>query len=116
MIAFNREVDKATADELSKLFIEIVIAPAYDDAAIDTLKAKKNLRIMTLPVLGKESQFEVKMVRGGALVQESDSVTLDEEKLKVVSKRQPSDAGDAGVKICVDSRKACQVERHSLRR
>ena len=91
VIAFNREVDKATADELSKLFIEIVIAPAFDNLAIETLKAKKNLRIMTLPVLEKDGQFEAKMVRGGALVQESDSVTLEEGKLKVVSKRQPSD-------------------------
>jgi phosphoribosylaminoimidazolecarboxamide formyltransferase / IMP cyclohydrolase len=90
ILAFNRKLDGKTAEEISKLFTEAIIAPSADDDALTILSAKKNLRLLLLVDLGKPSARTtlVKSISGGLLVQSSDS--LSEMELKVVSKRQPN--------------------------
>ncbi len=90
ILAFNRNLDGKTAEEISKLFTEVIIAPGADSDARNILSAKKNLRLLLLPDLTKQSHSTilVKSISGGLLVQSSDDISHTE--LKVVSKRQPS--------------------------
>ncbi len=90
VIAFNRSVQKDTAEELAKLFLEIVIAPAFDEPALEILKTKKNLRLLELPLLAPSTSLTTKFVRGSALLQDEDNITLDESTLKCVTKREPT--------------------------
>ncbi|QGG46289.1 bifunctional phosphoribosylaminoimidazolecarboxamide formyltransferase/IMP cyclohydrolase [Heliorestis convoluta] len=90
--ACNRPVNGATATELVKTFMEAVIAPAYDDEALEILKTKKNLRIMEVGALeGAAPSYDLKKIRGGFLLQEGDYGQVKEEELKVVTERTPSD-------------------------
>ena len=90
IIGFNRPVGAATAKELSKLFLEAVIAPDYDEEALAILKKKKNLRLIKPKNFDLQLNDYIKYVVGGVLYQNPDDVTLDENTLKVVSKRQPT--------------------------
>ena len=94
IVGFNREVDKEAAEEVSRVFTEVIVAPAYSTEALDVLKTKKNLRILLLPGLD-EPEFDstvpyIRSAGGGFLVQGRDLLTLDEDSLKVVSKRPPT--------------------------
>jgi phosphoribosylaminoimidazolecarboxamide formyltransferase/IMP cyclohydrolase len=93
IVALNRTVDQKTAEEINKIFIEIVIAPAYDQAALETLKGKKNIRILQLAELEgmKKHQLELKTISGGLLIQEEDQKDFDPKDLKVVTNRKPTD-------------------------
>jgi phosphoribosylaminoimidazolecarboxamide formyltransferase/IMP cyclohydrolase len=91
VIAFNRPLDAATAEELAKLFVECVAAPGYDPAALKHLAAKKNLRLMEMPATRDDSALELKRISGGVLVQDPDVRQLATSDLRVVSKRAPSD-------------------------
>jgi phosphoribosylaminoimidazolecarboxamide formyltransferase/IMP cyclohydrolase len=91
VIAFNRAVDKATAEELSKLFVEAVVAPGFESSALATLAGKKNLRLLDMSVTsGDDFGFQLKAVGGGLLVQTPDSVPAQPELWKCVTERQPS--------------------------
>ncbi len=90
IMAFNRPLKGSTAKEISKLFAEAIIAPDYEDEALAVLKKKKNLRIIKPEDFSLEEEYIIKKVVGGLLVQSTDDVTLDEETLKVVSKRPPT--------------------------
>ncbi|MBI4667043.1 MAG: bifunctional phosphoribosylaminoimidazolecarboxamide formyltransferase/IMP cyclohydrolase [Nitrospinae bacterium] len=92
VIAINRKVDKDAAEEIGKLFAEVVIAPGFEAAAMAVLKEKKNVRLMELPLLKPSTELDYKFVRGGALLQDPDAITYNEDTLKVVSKRQPTEA------------------------
>lgn len=86
----NQEIDKATAEEIDKLFCEVVIAPSYEDRALDILKNKKNRRILKQ----KHTEFSDKALRtclNGVLVQDKDLTTDKKEDLKTVTKRAPED-------------------------
>ncbi len=92
IFAFNRALDLATAEHLSKIFAEVIIAPEIDDQAKALLSAKKNLRVLitgTMPDKNRDERF-VKSVSGGFLVQNRDNKILGDE-LKVVTKRAPSE-------------------------
>ncbi|GAL14064.1 IMP cyclohydrolase [Vibrio astriarenae] len=93
IIAFNRELDAATAQAIvERQFVEVIIAPSVSKEAIEIVAAKKNVRLLECGEwTTKTTGFDVKRVNGGLLVQDRDQgmVTLDD--LKVVSKRQPSD-------------------------
>jgi phosphoribosylaminoimidazolecarboxamide formyltransferase/IMP cyclohydrolase len=94
IVALNRRVDARTAKSMSKLFLEVIIAPGYDDEAVDILARKKNLRVLVLPEEGFKKvapHWEIRKVVGGVLVQESDSRDFDFVDLKVVTKRQPTE-------------------------
>jgi phosphoribosylaminoimidazolecarboxamide formyltransferase/IMP cyclohydrolase len=93
VLAFNREVDAATAEELAKLFVECIAAPGFDARAKEVLAAKKNLRLLELPSAGlePERELQLKRVLGGMLIQQSDLGQLHASELKVVTKRTPTD-------------------------
>jgi len=94
IIALNRTLDGATAEKISEIFTEVVIAPDADDAAKAMFAAKKNLRLLTTGGLPdpKAKGLAYRQVSGGFLVQDRDSGQLDLSVLKVVTKRAPTEA------------------------
>jgi len=91
IIAFNRPVDAATAEAVSGQFLEVLLAPGYDGAALAVLAAKKNVRVLEIPAGTGHNDFDIKRVGGGWLVQTPDSYNVPRDALKVVTKRQPTD-------------------------
>jgi phosphoribosylaminoimidazolecarboxamide formyltransferase/IMP cyclohydrolase len=93
VIAVNRPVDLAFAEELGKQFIEVLLAPGYDAAALEALQVKKNVRLLELGDWPEPSrEDESKPVIGGQLVQTHDVVSETREQMQVVSARQPSES------------------------
>jgi phosphoribosylaminoimidazolecarboxamide formyltransferase/IMP cyclohydrolase len=92
VLAFNRVLDVATAEEVAKLFVECIVAPGYEPAALEKFAAKKNLRLLEMPGEAAPPELELKRISGGVLVQEPDRHELSEAELKTVSSRAPSDA------------------------
>jgi phosphoribosylaminoimidazolecarboxamide formyltransferase/IMP cyclohydrolase len=90
IVAFNRAVDAEAAQEVTKIFTEVVIAPEYDAAALELLRAKKNLRVIRMKSGGSKG-VEFKQIGGGVLVQTPDDHKLDRQHLNVVTTREPSD-------------------------
>jgi len=97
IVAVNRSVDLETAEEIYKTFYEIVIALEYEAKALEVLKRKKDIRILKAalpPAYGvsHEGYLDIRRVRGGFLVQGSDSLAEDSVSLKTVTKRAPTEA------------------------
>lgn len=110
IIAVNRPLDVATAGEISKIFVEIIIAPDYEEEALKILYLKKNIRLLKLDNLclsdglhsndcldsnanlnsGFVDSYDMKNVSGGLLIQEGDNQTYNEEDLRVVTKKPPT--------------------------
>ena len=91
IIAANREIDKDTAEEMSKTFIEVIIAKSFTDEALEILTKKKNIRLLTLDNIDKKqpnNSIDVKKVSGGILVQTINNDLFDD--LEFVTDRQPS--------------------------
>jgi phosphoribosylaminoimidazolecarboxamide formyltransferase/IMP cyclohydrolase len=81
------------AEEMSKIFLEVVVAPSYDEEALKLLQAKKNVRVLELAdieIPQDKDAYDLKKVNGGLIVQTIDSKLLEEDKLKVVTERTPS--------------------------
>ncbi|MDX6404746.1 MAG: phosphoribosylaminoimidazolecarboxamide formyltransferase / cyclohydrolase [Blastocatellia bacterium] len=91
IVAFNAPVDEAAARAVTEIFTEVIIAPEYEPAALEILKAKKNLRVLSAGQHEPHEGLEYKQISGGMLVQTRDTHRLEREDLKVVSKRAPSD-------------------------
>jgi phosphoribosylaminoimidazolecarboxamide formyltransferase/IMP cyclohydrolase len=91
IVAFNQIVDEFAAQELTKIFTEVVIAPEYAPAAMDVLKSKKNLRVIRMPPSETRESLEFKQISGGMLVQTKDAHVLTKQDLQVVTARQPSE-------------------------
>jgi phosphoribosylaminoimidazolecarboxamide formyltransferase/IMP cyclohydrolase len=94
ILGFNREVQVETAQEIVKNFVEAVIAPGFSPEALEIFKAKKNVRVMvmsTMPDKSAKSTYDVKRISGGILVQDSDEINYDPDRLKVVTERQPTE-------------------------
>jgi phosphoribosylaminoimidazolecarboxamide formyltransferase/IMP cyclohydrolase len=91
IVAFNRTVDEAAARALTEIFTEVVVAPDFDEAAVEVLKSKKNLRILRAGEAGRPEGLDFKRVTGGVLVQTRDTHRLRREDLKVVTRRGPTD-------------------------
>ena len=115
IVAVNYKVDRQTAIEMNKIFLEIVAAPDFDDDALEVLKGKKNLRILKLSNLeAKEAKYDIKYLEGNVLVQ-----TLNNEMIKdmnvvtnaVPTKEQMSDM-EFGMKVVkyVKSNAICIVK------
>jgi phosphoribosylaminoimidazolecarboxamide formyltransferase / IMP cyclohydrolase len=93
VIAVNRRVDRACAEELGKQFIEVLLAPGYDEDALELLRAKKNVRLLELAQWPPPShEVESKSVLGGRLVQTRDVVSETREQMRVMTKQEPSEA------------------------
>jgi phosphoribosylaminoimidazolecarboxamide formyltransferase/IMP cyclohydrolase len=94
VIAFNTVVDRSTALAMRDLFVEVVVAPRVDAAALAVFKEKKNLRVVELPKFHDEPTLDYKRVRGGFLVQDRfrSSAVADESTWKIATTRRPTDA------------------------
>ncbi|MCW3480250.1 bifunctional phosphoribosylaminoimidazolecarboxamide formyltransferase/IMP cyclohydrolase [Neisseriaceae bacterium JH1-16] len=90
IIAFNREVDAATVEAVTGQFLEVLIAPAFTDSAKAVIAAKKNVRVLEVPLTGGANPFDLKRVGGGLLVQTPDVRNVSLEELRVVTKRAPT--------------------------
>lgn len=94
IVVTNRELTLEMAEEMKNVFLEVVVAPSYDEKALKLLQGKKNVRLLKLQgidVPQAESAYDLKKVNGGLIVQTIDSKLLVEDDLKVVTDRAPSD-------------------------
>lgn len=93
ILAFNRPLTADVAEEISRLFTEVVLAPGADQQALQVLAPKKNIRVLIMENDGcpTSSVMQVKTVVGGLLVQTLDDLAFDESPLRVVTRRAPSD-------------------------
>ena len=97
IVAVNRPIDLVTAGEMVKTFYEIIIAPEYEAKALEVLKRKKDLRILAAELprtygVSHEGYLDFRRVRGGFLVQSSDSLAEDNVHLKTVTGREPTES------------------------
>ncbi|WP_341937820.1 bifunctional phosphoribosylaminoimidazolecarboxamide formyltransferase/IMP cyclohydrolase [Marinimicrobium sp. C2-29] len=94
IIAFNRELDAATAQAIvERQFVEVIIAPSISEEAVQAVKAKKNVRLLACGEWNKEriGGLDYKRVTGGLLVQDKDTGMVTESELKVATKRAPTE-------------------------
>jgi phosphoribosylaminoimidazolecarboxamide formyltransferase / IMP cyclohydrolase len=92
IVAFNRAVDRATAEALARQFAEVIIAPRFELDAQKELASKASLRVLEVPLAHDVQAHDYKRVGGGLLVQSSDAKTLKREDLRVMTKKQPTDS------------------------
>jgi len=92
IVAANEEIDEATAEKMADIFLEVIIAPAFTEGALEVFSKKKNLRLIELQSIKykKTSDYDIKKVMGGLLLQQQDDILL--EAAKTVTKRQPTEA------------------------
>ena len=91
IIALNRNCTKEVASAISNVFVEIVLAPSFEQKAIEIFKKKKNLRVLEIGKIGRRNKkLEVRNIDGGILVQDVDTKTLTKEDLKIVTVKNPS--------------------------
>lgn len=93
VVGFNRKVDAKTAQEMAKIFLEAIIAPGFDNDAIEILKGKNNLRLLEIEPIPTHilppKSHDLKRVNGGLLIQTWDKASVTD--LKTVTKREPSE-------------------------
>ena len=114
IIAFNRPVDAATAEAVSAQFLEVLLAPAYDGAALAILAAKKNVRVLEVPMGAGQNAFDVKRVGGGWLVQTPDAYNVPRD----AQDRDQAPAhrtGNGRPGLRLEGRQVRQVQRHRVR-
>lgn len=92
IVALNRKVDSETAKEITETFVEVVIAPGYEEKALEIFAKQPNLRVLDVEGLPMRIEgLEMRRVVGGMLVQDFDLISYDKDKLQVVTKRKPTD-------------------------
>lgn len=107
IVAFTDEIDEEVATELNKIFLEVIVAPSFTSGALEILKKKKDRRLLRqLKSLG-DSGRNVKTIPGGLLVQDSDSITLKNDNLNIVTDTKPDD------QTLVDLKFAWVVAKHT---
>ncbi|HLY47577.1 MAG TPA: bifunctional phosphoribosylaminoimidazolecarboxamide formyltransferase/IMP cyclohydrolase [Solirubrobacteraceae bacterium] len=94
VICLNQRVDRATAEAIAEQFVEVLFAPGYEEDALEVLSAKRNLRVLDNrePRAWRTSEQVVRQVVGGVLVQDRDAALDEREDMRVVTKRQPTEA------------------------
>ena len=92
IIAFNQPLDGATAEQVSRQFVEVLIAPGFDEAARRVFAAKQNVRLLEIPLGRASNRLDLKRVGGGLLVQSPDERNMDAGELKVVTRLAPTPA------------------------
>lgn len=91
VIAFNVVVDGEAAEEITNLFVEVVIAPGFTKDAIEIFSKKPNIRLLEIPDMSRQlNDWDIKRVAGGLLLQDWDTTKVDVASLKAVTKRQPT--------------------------
>lgn len=91
IVALNKTVDAATAEKLSKVFLEVIIAPHFSEEALNILTVKKNIRLLQVDFTEEAVQDEFVSVSGGYLVQSRDTGKLDKDSLEYVTEKKPDD-------------------------
>ena len=94
IVALNRTCDAGTAALMHKVFLEIIVAPAFTDEAVEILSRKANLRLLVLERMGPAGvpfDYDLRRVSGGLLVQSRDDLPADPEGLRVVTRRAPDE-------------------------
>ena len=94
IVVVNRPVTKELAEKMAKIFLEVIVAPSYEEEALAIFTTKKNLRVLKLDDISvpqNENAYDLKKVNGGLIVQTIDSKLLNEDELKVATNRAPSD-------------------------
>ena len=91
IVALNRPIDAGTATELTKTFLECVVAPSCDAEAQEILAAKSKVRVLILPELSSGPKETVKVIAGGFLLQASDDMVADTSKWQIVTEKKPTD-------------------------
>lgn len=91
IIAFNRTIDKTTAEAILKQFVEVVIAPEITQDALQVFAQKNNIRVLTVPLVPEYHSFDLKRVGGGILVQTPDTMNITDSDLKIVTQRHPTE-------------------------
>jgi phosphoribosylaminoimidazolecarboxamide formyltransferase/IMP cyclohydrolase len=102
ILSFNRPLEEEVAEEILKNFVEAIVAPGFDEKALELLSSKKNIRLMEMPATDSSrsaNRMDIKRIGGGLLVQDLDTVTHDPAKLKVVTTKQPSEQEMADLKF-----------------
>ncbi|HEX4003082.1 MAG TPA: bifunctional phosphoribosylaminoimidazolecarboxamide formyltransferase/IMP cyclohydrolase [Candidatus Acidoferrales bacterium] len=103
VLAFNRPIDAAAAEEVAKLFVECIVAPGYQPAALAAFASKKNLRLLELTARAASSgqpatgELMLKPISGGMLVQDADRHEIAAADLKTVTTRAPTDSEVRGL-------------------
>ena len=92
ILAFNRALDRATAEAFGKQFAEVVIAPRVEPEARTACAAKPNVRVLEVPIAHGVNKYDFKRVGGGMLVQSADARLLERSEARVVTKKVPSEA------------------------
>jgi phosphoribosylaminoimidazolecarboxamide formyltransferase/IMP cyclohydrolase len=93
IIALNKTVDKAVAEKIISFFNEVVLAPDFDDDALEVLKSKKNLRVLRVPNFHQKAEdLAIRRVRGGTLVQDLDIFSIDENNIEIVGENRPTES------------------------
>ena len=92
ILAFNRALDRATAEAVGKQFAEVIIAPRVEPEAREFLSGRQNLRVLEVPLARGGQAHDYKRVGGGLLVQGSDAHEIERAALKVVTRKAPSEA------------------------
>ncbi len=92
IVVANREITLDIAKEMKDIFLEVIVAPAYEKEALELLQTKKNVRVLLLPDIEKkqpEGAYDIKKINGGIIIQTIDSKLLD--NYEVVTNRKPTD-------------------------
>jgi phosphoribosylaminoimidazolecarboxamide formyltransferase/IMP cyclohydrolase len=92
IVVVNREITLKMAEEMKEIFLEVIVAPSYEAEALESLKTKKNLRILELPsitIKQPENAYDIKKINGGVILQTIDSKLLDE--YEVVTNTKPTE-------------------------
>ncbi|TDM32469.1 bifunctional phosphoribosylaminoimidazolecarboxamide formyltransferase/IMP cyclohydrolase [Macrococcoides canis] len=92
IVALNREVDKETAEKMHAIFLEVIIAPKFSDAALEILTAKKNIRLLEIDMDTDKGEEEFVSVSGGYLVQDKDLLNVTRDDMRVVTETKPTEA------------------------
>lgn len=100
IIALNREVDTETAEKLSGIFLEIIIAPSFTDEAIDVLTKKKNIRLLTIPFeQHAKDAWNTVSVEGGLLMQQPDTFGFADADIRIATDREPTESEWEALKL-----------------
>ena len=116
IIAFNRELDAATAEAVAEQFVEVLIAPQISAQARAALAKKENVRVLEVPLAAGANAFELKRVGGGVLVQTPDAFSIRAQDLRVVTKKQPTPQQRDDLAVCLAGCQVREIQRHRVLR
>ena len=97
IVVVNEEINVKMAEEMKEIFLEVIVAPSFEPAALEILKKKKNVRVLELPTIRtkqRENAYDIKKINGGAIVQTIDSKLLDEYEVVTETKPTPEQMED----------------------